>query len=44
MEIITKEERELNEAIEKSALPSEIDANMVNDILIDIRKRYYASI
>ena len=44
MEIITKEEKELNDAIAKSALPNEIDANMVNDILIDIRKRYYGSI
>ena len=44
MEIITKEEKELNDAIAKSALPNEIDANVVNDILIDIRKRYYGSI
>jgi hypothetical protein len=44
MEIITKEEKELNDAIAKSALPNEIDVNVVNDILIDIRKRYYGSI
>jgi len=41
MDIVTKEEVELNDAIAKSKLPEEIDVNLVNDILIDIRKRYY---
>ncbi len=41
MEIVTKEENELNDAIAKSTLPENIDVNLVNDILIDIRKRFY---
>ena len=41
MEILTKEEKELNEAIANSKLPEEIDVNLVNDLLIEIRKKYY---
>lgn len=44
MEIITNEEKELNEAIAKSTLPENIDVNLVNDILIDIRKEFYKTI
>jgi hypothetical protein len=41
MSIINKEETELREAIKKSKLPEEIDINLVNDLLIDIRKKFY---
>ncbi len=41
IDIVTKEEKALNDAIEKSTLPEKIDANLVNDLLIEIRKRYY---
>lgn len=41
MELVNKEEKELNEAIANSKLPDEIDVNLVNDLLIEIRKRYY---
>ena len=41
MALVTKEEAELNEAIAKSTLPEEIDVDMVNELLIDIRKKYY---
>ena len=34
-------EKKLKEAIEKSTLPEHIDVNLVNDILIEIRKKYY---
>ena len=43
MEFIDNEEKELNSAIEKSTLPEHIDVNLVNDVLIDIRKKYYAT-
>jgi len=43
MALVTKEEVELNEAIANSKLPDEIDASMVNDLLIDIRKKYYGN-
>ena len=42
MGLIDKEEKELNDAIEKSTLPEHIDVNLVNDVLIDIRKKYYS--
>lgn len=41
MALVTKEEEELNAAIASSKLPEEIDFGLVNDILIDIRKKYY---
>lgn len=41
MALVTKEETELNNAIANSKLPEEIDVNLVNDLLIDIRKKYY---
>jgi hypothetical protein len=41
MALVTKEEEELNAAIASSKLPKEIDFGLVNDILIDIRKKYY---
>lgn len=41
IDIVTKEEKALNDAIAKSTLPEKIDANLVNDLLIEIRKRYY---
>ena len=41
IDIVTKEEKALNDAIEKSTLPENIDVNLVNDLLIEIRKRYY---
>ena len=41
MALGTKEEEELNAAIASSKLPEEIDFGLVNDILIDIRKKYY---
>lgn len=44
MEIVNKDEKELNEAIAKSTLPENIDFNLVNDLLIDIRKKFYASV
>lgn len=44
MALVTKEEAALNEAIANSKLPNEIDVNIVNDLLIDIRKKYYGFI
>lgn len=44
MEIATREENELKEAMAKSTLPEKIDVNLVNDLLIDIRKKFYASV
>ena len=41
MSIVEKEEKELTEAMKKSTLPEHIDVNLVTDILIDIRKKYY---
>ena len=41
MAIILEKEKKLKEAIEKSTLPEHIDVNLVNDILIEIRKKYY---
>ena len=41
MALVTKEEAELDVAIANSKLPEEIDVNMVNELLIDIRKKYY---
>ena len=41
MELVNKEENELNEAIANSKIPDEIDVNLVNDLLIEIRKKYY---
>jgi hypothetical protein len=41
IDIVTKEEKALNDAIDKSTLPEKIDANLVNDLLIEIRKIYY---
>ena len=41
IELVNKEEKELNEAIANSKLPDEIDVNLVNDLLIEIRKKYY---
>lgn len=41
MEIVSGEEQELNDAIAKSKLPEHIDVSLVNDILIDIRKKFY---
>jgi hypothetical protein len=41
IDIVTKEEKALNDAIAKSTLPENIDVNLVNDLLIEIRKRYY---
>ena len=41
MEIVNKEEKALNEAIANSKLPEEIDVNLVNDLLIEIRRKYY---
>ena len=41
IDIVTKEEKALNDAITKSTLPEKIDVNLVNDLLIEIRKRYY---
>jgi predicted nucleotidyltransferase len=44
LELVNKEEKELNEAIANSKLPDEIDVNLINDLLIDIRKKYYGFI
>ena len=44
MEIVTKEESELREAVAKSTIAEKIDVNMANDLLLDIRKKYYKSI
>ena len=44
IELVNREEKELNEAIANSKLPDEIDVNLVNDLLIDIRKKYYGFI
>ena len=41
MEIVNKDKENLDEAIEKSALPKKIDESFVNDLLIDIRKKAY---
>jgi predicted nucleotidyltransferase len=41
MELVSKEEKELNEAIANSKISDEIDVNLVNDLLIEIRKKYY---
>jgi len=41
IEIIEKEKKELTEAMAKSTLPEHIDVNLVNDLLIEIRKKYY---
>ena len=41
MELVSKEENELNEAIANSKIPDEIDVNLVNDLLVEIRKKYY---
>ncbi len=41
MALVTKEEAELDAAIANSKLPEEIDVDMVNELLIDIRKKYY---
>ena len=42
MAIVTKEETELDEAIAKSTIPEKIDVSLVNDLLIEIRKKYYS--
>ena len=44
MEILKNDEAEMNKAIESSTLPEKIDINFVNDILIDIRKKFYGII
>ena len=44
MELVNNEERELNEAIANSKLPDEIDVNLVNDLLIEIKKKYYGMV
>lgn len=41
MDIVNGEEKALREAIINSKLPEEIDVNLVNDLLIDIRKKYF---
>lgn len=42
MDILKNDEEALNKAIANSTLPEEIDVDLVNDILIDIRKKFYA--
>lgn len=44
MALVAKDEAELNEAIAKSKLPEKIDVCLVNDLLIEIRKKYYGMI
>lgn len=41
MSLINKEEEELKKVIANSKLADKIDVNLVNDILIDIRKKFY---
>ena len=41
MEIINNDEKKLILAIENSKLPEHIDINLVNDLLIEIRKKFY---
>jgi pyridoxal biosynthesis lyase PdxS len=41
MALVTKEEEELNAAIASSKLPNDIDFDLVNSLLIEIRKKYY---
>ena len=41
MEFVIKKQNEMNEAMKTSTLPEHIDVDLVNDILIDIRKNLY---
>ena len=41
MEFVIKKQNEMNEAMKTSTLPEHIDIDLVNDILIDIRKNLY---
>lgn len=39
-EIMLKKDEEMNEAIKVSTIPDEIDVNFVNDLLLEIRKKF----
>ena len=44
IEILNKDEEEMNKAIANSTLPEHIDVGLVNDILIECRKKFYKTI
>ncbi len=41
MDMVNKKQREMEIAIQNSSLKEHIDRNLVNDLLIDIRKEFY---
>lgn len=43
IKIVEEKKKTMDEAMKNSTIPEHIDKNLINDILIDIRKNYYSS-